>query len=133
MFCPVLKKGEIISNRQLMNIFHCACEGGIRYATKTDTIVLVINNTKMGRPNKREGNKIFFAGQPMKGGMSGANKRLEQFLRENKNIYLFEVNEPGRYQYCGEIKKGGEEIIKHTGDGTAYPVFLLQLPDEQDS
>lgn len=129
MFNPALKKDEIISNRQLINIFHCAWEGGIRYATQTDTVVLVINNTKKGLPNIRDGNTLLFSGRPLKGwkkDLGGANKRLEDFLRSGKDIFLFEVNKPGQYQYKGPVSSAGETRLAITDTGVEYPVFPLR-------
>lgn len=124
---PELKAGNAITNRQLMNLFHCACEGGIRYSTKTGTIVLVINNTKAGRPNTRTGNTINFAGQTLKTGLSGANKRLNEFLESAKPVFLFEVNEPGKYIYQGRVEAAGTWKEESVPDGARYAVFPIKL------
>ena len=121
-----------ISNRQLMNIFKCACEGGIRYSSKTDTIVLVVNNTNAVRPNVWQGNVLSFAGRLEKtpGKLTGANKRLREFLENGKNIYLFEVNEPGKYEYCGKASLNEPATVERLATGEEYPVYsLLVDPD----
>lgn len=131
MFNPGLAIGETINNRLLMDIFHCACEGGIRYASKTDTVTLIINNTKNGLPNTRQGNIVNFAGRPAKAGLiTGANKRLLQFLEEKKPVFLFEVNVPGKYTFLGEVEQAAPMFMEKTETGAAsYPVFpLRQIP-----
>lgn len=128
MFKPPIEVGETINNRQLMDIFHCACEGGIRYSSKTQTIILVINNTKKGIPNVWHGNIIEFAGRPFKQmeNFTGANKRLEQFLSTNGAVFLFEVNDPGKYEFRGRVQLMAKIHIAET-DGVSYPVFPLLL------
>lgn len=122
-----LKPGETITNRQLMNIFHCACEGGIRYSSKTGTIVLVINKTKDGFPNVWNGNTLNFAGRPLKNGFSGANKRLNEFLQGGLPVFLFEVNIPGKYTYLGQVVSAGTWKEEKTATGTDYPTFPIRL------
>lgn len=106
MLLHSLKPGEVISNQKLMEIFKCACEGGIRYSSKTNTLVLVNNNVKNIYPNRWDKNCFLFAGKEEKAqqGFTRANKRLNQFLTENKDVFLFEVNEAGKYEYKGRVK-----------------------------
>ena len=127
MFRPDLKTGELINNRRLMDIFHCACEGGIRYSSKTGTVVLVINNTKTGLPNTVEGSEISFAGRILKNGYSGANKRLKEFLEQKQPVFLFVVNRPGEYEFLGQVQLAGAIELRKTEKGEAYPVFPLKL------
>lgn len=129
MFSTSLKIGETISSRQLMDIFKCACEGGIRYASKTGVVVIVVNNTKKGLPNIWHGDELEFAGRPLKDGatFTGANKRLNEFLTERRPVFLFEVNKLGAYQYMGPVQLVSETTIARTPEGLAYPVFKLKL------
>ncbi|MDE5833815.1 MAG: hypothetical protein K2H64_12725 [Desulfovibrio sp.] len=112
-----------------MDIFHCACEGGVRYSSRTGTVVLVINNTKSGRPNTEKGDAISFAGRPFAEDQkfAGANKRLREFLSEDRPVFLFEVNAPGQYTYRGPVKSGGEPTVATDDEGATYPVFKLKL------
>ena len=129
MFNPRILPGEVITNRQLMSTFRCACEGGIRYSSRTDTIVLVINNTQSGRPNIWKDGILEFAGQITKNGetLQGANRRLEEFLRENGDIFLFEVNEPRKYEFKGRVQQAGEIRFATTPQGGTYPVFPVKV------
>lgn len=129
MFDPGIEKGASISNRELMNIFHCACEGGIRYASKTGTLTLVVNNTKSGLPNVWHGDSLEFAGRPLKDGktLQGANKRLAGFLEEKKPVFLFEVNTPGQYRFLGRAEAAGRIHLAQTPEGAPYPVFPLKI------
>lgn len=129
MFDPGLEKDAILSNRQLMDIFHCACEGGIRYASKTDTLTLVVNNTKSGLPNVWRGDVLDFAGRILKDGktLQGANRRLAEFLQAKKPIFLFEVNTPGQYRYLGKITAAEPYHLAHAAKGSLYPVFPLKI------
>lgn len=129
MFENALKAGEIITNRQLMDIFHCACEGGIRYSRKTRTIVLVVNTTKQGLPNIWHDGILEFAGRPMKKdtGLTGANRRLEEFLNANGDIFLFIVKLPGKYEFLGRARAAGPMHLAESGENIRYPVFPLQI------
>ena len=120
---------QIINNRTLMNLYKCACEGGIRYSSKTNTIVLVINNTKSGRPNIWRGNIVDFAGRPEKNPdvLTGANRRLENFLENNGQIFLFEVNKPGEYEQKGQVKSAGPYKMEKDSAEKPYPVFPLEV------
>lgn len=129
MFDCGLLPGEIIGNRRLMDIFHCACEGGIRYSTKTDTVVIVVNNTKNGLPNLWQNGILEFAGRPFKQQdiMQGGNRRLEQFLSANGDVFLFVVNKPGEYEYKGSVRAAAPYRIEENSDKVRYPVFPLLL------
>lgn len=125
--CP-LQPGETISNRRLMDIFHCACEGGIRYASKTNTIVLVVNNTKDGLPNTWKNDILEFSGRPLKkpGTLSAANHRLHQFLSTHGDIFLFMVDKPGQYQFIGRAEPAGPMRLCTSQDIT-WPIFPLKI------
>lgn len=129
MFDPGLKPGQTIGNRQLMDIFHCACEGGIRYASRTGTVVIVVNRTKEGLPNIWRDEVLYFAGRPLKEdkGMTGANKRLAEFLKAGGPVFLFVVEKQGEYIYQGAVKLAGAIEQGHTASGAAYPVFPLRV------
>lgn len=129
MFNPDLTTGEIISNRLLMSIFHCACEGGIRYSSKTGTIVLVVNNTKDGLPNVWKNGILHFAGRLVKDGetLKGANRRLDGMLHEHGDVFLFEVNQPGKYEFKGAIELAAQPRLAKTENGEEYPVFPLRV------
>lgn len=129
VFNPDLNPGEIISNRELMSIFHCACEGGIRYSSKTATIVLVVNNTKSGLPNIWQNGILQFAGRIVKdnGNLGGQNRRLEAVLHDNGDVFLFEVNNPGKYEFKGKVELAAKPHFAQTENGEKYPVFPLRI------
>ena len=124
-----LKPGQVVTNRQLMDLFQCACEGGIRYSSGTDTIVLVNNLVKNLYPVEWKDGKLLFVGQKEKSsGMTRLNKRLIQFLNEKKDVYLFESREAGKYEYKGKIYGSGEPRLEMMPDsGGLRWVFPLEL------
>lgn len=129
MFNPGLTRGEIISNRQLLSIFHCACEGGIRYSSKTATVALIVNNTKKGLPNIWENGILRFAGRIVKNDESlrGANQRLDSFLRDQGDVFLFEVNQPGKYEFKGKVELAAAPWLASAETGEKYPVFPVRI------
>ena len=131
MFDPGLNIGEVIDNRRLMDIFHCACEGGVRYSKKTGTVVLIVNNANPGLPNEQDGRVLRFAGRPFKEAdvYAGANKRLKEFLDAGKPVFLFVADKPGRYAFRGPATYAGEPTVASSPEGVSYPVFHLLLPE----
>lgn len=129
MFNPHLDAGEVVSNRRLMSVFQCACEGGIRYSSKTETVVLVVNNTKSGLPNVWKDGILQFAGRTVKNGenLHGANLRLYTFLHAGGDVFLFEVNRPGKYEFRGRAELAAEPWLAVTVAGEKYPVFPLKI------
>jgi len=41
-----LKPGDIISNKELCNVFKCSPQGGMRRSLKTNILVLISDHTK---------------------------------------------------------------------------------------
>lgn len=101
-----LAKGQIISSRELMERFKCACEGGIRYSSKTGTVVVVVNNSLGEWPCQWRDDILEYIGQGRKGDqqMTRMNKRLAEFMAEKKPIYVFEADKPGQYKFIGSAR-----------------------------
>lgn len=102
-----LQPGAELSNRQIMDMFKCACEGGIRPANATNTIVLVVNHTKTASDDAWQDGIFNFTGAGSLGDQTldkGRNKTLLQGLESGRPVYLFEVFKPKVYTYQGRVK-----------------------------
>lgn len=107
MFTPPFSIGEICTNAQIIASFHCACEGGIRPANSTNSIVLVLNHTKMNHEDDWQDGILFFRGSGSKGNQTvarGVNKSLLAAFDTDRPVYLFEVFTQGQYTFKGRVK-----------------------------
>lgn len=124
--------GDVVSNRDIMNTFKCACEGGIRYSSRTGTVIVVRNNAESAYPGKWQGRRMEYIGQGAKGDqqMTRMNKRLKEFLEKGKNVYFFEAERPGEYEYKGIVRQYAapfQKIIEDKGGERKVWVFPLEL------
>lgn len=126
-----LHPGQKISNAEIMAIFRCACEGGIRPSRRTGTIVLVVNHLKPPEEIWRAG-VLNFAGFGGKGDQTlagGRNKTLLAAFEQGKGVYLFEVFRQGEYTYRGRVELAGPPFERQAPDrdGQARRVWLFPL------
>ena len=106
-FNPDLKKGQELTNRELMNIFKCATEGGMRRSHKTNSLILISNHTKSGYNDKWSGEKFLFTGEGKVGDQDinySQNKTLANSNENGISLFLFEIFEDRRYIYQGKVK-----------------------------
>lgn len=113
--------GEIITNKTLYTTFKCACEGGVRYSSAYQVLVLVSNFVDPRHTGgKWQENILYYAGSGKSGNQDidkGTNKRLLTSLETSTPVYYFEVYTQGQYTYRGEVV-------------AAAPPFQRQEPDE---
>lgn len=135
MFKPVLEANQVLSNRELMNIFHCACEGGIRPANATDSIVLVLNHTHQGLGDEWRNGTLYFTGAGSLGDQTlekGKNKTLVAAFKNGRPVYLFEVFKRGEYVFQGKVGLAGNPYEKEGPDreGKMRKVWVFPLKKE---
>lgn len=133
-FEPGLLPGQIISNAELMAIFHCACEGGIRPANRTHSIVLVLNHVKMDHSGDWHGGILWFRGAGSKGDQTlekGRNRTLLNGLKGERPVYLFEVFSPGAYTYRGRVALTGEPFQQSDSGDPDRKVWIFPLTEKE--
>ena len=105
-FKPNLKINEVISNRELTNIFSCGNTGGMRKSNKNKTLVLIADHTKSIYEDIWQDNILHYTGMGRVGNQK-INWRSNKTLHESKNngftLYLFEVFLPNEYIFRGEV------------------------------
>lgn len=107
MFNPNIKKGELIDNSKLCQIFGCSSQGGMRRSHSTNTLVLVSNRITSIYEDVWEGNILYYTGMGQSGDqvLSGnQNKTLFESESNGVSVFLFEVFEDKKYFYQGEFK-----------------------------
>jgi len=89
-----LNLGDAIRNAQLIRLFKCSPQGGMRRSQKTDTLVIVSDHTKKIYEDRREENTFQCTGMGMVGDQNldfAQNKTLAQLPLNEVDGYLFEV------------------------------------------
>ncbi len=105
-FNPGLKIGQIINNNELMSIFKCSQQGGMRKSNTTNTLVIVSDYTRGIYHDKWIGKVLHYTGMGQVGNQD-INAFQNRTLKESKingvDVHLFEVMDPGEYTYCGRV------------------------------
>ncbi len=132
MFIPPFQPGNIVTNEEIMKNFHCACEGGIRPANATDSIVLVLNHTKIDHSTDWHGDILWFRGSGNSGDQKldkGRNKTLMKAFRRGRPVYLFEVFKAKAYTFRGRVELAEEPFQKEAEDqnGLMRKVWIFPL------
>lgn len=102
-----LEPGTNLSNSQLCKIFKCSTQGGMRRATKTNTLVLVSNHVKSIYSDRWIDNVMHYTGMGTKGDQKLSfmqNPTLAQSNTNGVDLHLFEVLEEKIYTYRGQVK-----------------------------
>ena len=72
-----LNKGDIIKNEELVEIFKCSTQGGMRRSHKTNTLVLVSNHIKSIYSDRWYGKELHYTGMGSTGNQTlGAQNKL---------------------------------------------------------
>lgn len=107
MFEPGLKIGQIIKNRDIIEIFKCGNMGGMRRSKATNTLVIVSDYTKGIYHDKWIGGVLHYTGMGKNGDQDinwAQNATLAACGENGVDIHLFEVINAGEYIYCGRIE-----------------------------
>ncbi|WP_373600708.1 HNH endonuclease [Paraclostridium bifermentans] len=127
-----LKQGDIVMNDDLMKIFKCSGQGGMRKSNKTNTLILISDETKGLYEDKWYGSEFHYTGMGKSGDQSldfMQNKTLVQSNTNGVEVYLFEVFEKKKYTYVGQVKLSGEpyQAIQKGEDGLDRKVWIFKL------
>ena len=131
-----LEVGRIYTNNELMEIFECSNQGGIRFVTKKNHIVLISNYTsdKIENPylDTWVNETLYYTGKGKKGDqvLKRENERLLKSKNRNTKIYYFEAFKKGEYTYFGPMKLASvyaEEQIQRDIDGNNRRVYIFKL------
>lgn len=107
----MITAGQTITNEMLRKEFSVGNMGGMRKSNKKNLLVIVSDHTKGLYVDHWEGNVLHY---------TGMGKNGDQVLKGNQNltlndsraneiaIHLFEVFEPGKYVYAGEVALAAE-------------------------
>lgn len=133
-----LKIGDVITNKQLVEIFKCGSRGGMRRSHKTNTLVIISDHTKELYEDKWIGDVLHYTGMGKKGDQSltfSQNKTLAESNKNGIEVHLFEVFNKGEYVYMGKVKLVGEPYreIQKDEDGVPRKVWIFPLKIVQEN
>ena len=127
-----LKQGDILVNDDLMKIFKCSGQGGMRKSNTTNTLVLISDETKALYEDKWYNDEFHSTGMGKSGDQSldfMQNKTLYQSNSNGVEVHLFEVFEKTKYTYAGQVKLSGEpyQTTQPGEDGVDRQVWIFKL------
>ena len=102
--------GDVLTNKDLTEIFHCGNMWGMRRSKATGTLVIISDHTKM-YDDKWYGDELHYTGmgkigdQVLKGNQ---NKTLAESRTNGVEVHLFEVFKSKEYTYQGVVELAGE-------------------------
>ena len=114
-----LKIGDFLSNSELSKKFTVSTEGGMRFSTENNILVLITKIHDNPYPDRWEGNKLYYTGMGRKGDQSidfQSNKKLNSIYYTEKittKLVLFINTDQNKYLYCGEVKTIGRPCFKY--------------------
>ena len=102
-----LKRGQVINNDQLCEIFKCSPQAGMRRSLKTNSLVLVSNHVASIYDDRWIGDVFHYTGMGQLGDQTltrTQNKTLAESPVNGVDVYLFEVDRETEYRYQGQVE-----------------------------
>lgn len=128
------KQGDIYTNSDLMNLFKCSRQGGIRYSKKTKSLVLITNHIESIYMDKWVENTLHYVGTGSIGDQNfnyKGNKHIYESTTNEITMHLFEVFTKGEYTYQGIVRLSGkpykEKQLDNNSKVREVCIFPLRL------
>ena len=130
-----LKAGDTITNAELVRLFKCANQGGMRRSHQTNSLVLISDHTKYVHQDRwMAADLLHYTGMGLEGDQSLdylQNKTLLESAANGVTPYLFEVYVPNQYLYRGQVNLAGQPVKERQPDASGKLrkvwVFPLQI------
>jgi len=136
-FNPGLNFGDEISNEEIMDIFKCSNQGGMRPSKKTNSLVLISKRIGSIYNDRRVGNEVLYTGMGLTGDqkIKYQNKSLYYSNENDITVHFFEVNDTKIYTYMGRAKLAGKPFQEEQEDNEKNIrkvwIFPIKLIDYQ--
>lgn len=114
-----LKKNQILSNNEIVELFKCSNMGGMRRSKETNTLVLVSDYTKGLYKDKWIGDVMHYIGMGKFGDQElnyMQNKTLNESKTNGITLVLFEVFKKNEYKFVGEVELCGQPYQEEQND-----------------
>ena len=127
-----LKKGQILTNADLCDVFQCAGQAGMRRSLKTNTLVLVANHVKSIFDDRWIDDIFHYTGMGQIEDQDinfAQNKTVAESRSNGVDIHLFEVFEDRKYIYQGIVSLADEpyQEIQQDSNGRDRKVWMFPL------
>ena len=128
-----LKSGDVVTNKEIAELFLCSNQGGIRKSNRTKSVIVIAKFIECSYNHKKDGDILRFVGMGKKGDqeLKRGNKALAEAKEIGYKIHLFEMYVEGEYTYCGEVGIVGEldreEEVDESGEVRSVIVFPLRV------
>lgn len=136
-FNPDLAPGSIIDNNDLVSIFKCSPQGGMRKSNTTNSLVLVSNHVDSIYDDRWESDTLHYTGMGQEGDQSlnfMQNKTLAESATNGVNIFLFEVFNKAEYTFIGRVRLSSSPYQETQTDFNSsfrkVWIFPIKLEDE---
>lgn len=134
VFNPGLADSQILANSEICNIFGCSPQGGMRRSKATNTLILIsdYSNPEVPYHDRWIGPILHYTGMGRIGDqtLTNQNKTLaESGQNPDLGIFFFEVFEPRRYTYRGQVLSAGKPYQESQEDqeGAIRQVWIFPL------
>lgn len=111
MSYPNLEINKEYSNEDIVEIFKCGNQGGMRRSLKTNSLIIISDHTKPYYEDVWRDGILYYTGMGKTGDQDlqfAQNKTLAESESNGVKVYLFEVFEKGKYIYRGPVKLIGK-------------------------
>lgn len=124
MLFDALVVGKIYSNNEVMSIFSCSGQGGIRVSNKNKTIALISKLIRRNETNPYQDQhmtsdgRITYTGMGTRGdqSLSGQNLKVAESRTNGYRLFYFEVYKDNEYTYKGELILDDEPYYEEEKD-----------------
>lgn len=130
-FEPSIKIGTVLSNKELVAVFRCSTQGGMRRSKLTNSLVLTTSRDGMYL-DRWEGNVLHYCGMGLSGDQQldqAQNRTLAESNTNGVAVYLLEVFAPNQYTYIGRVILDGTPYaeVQPGQNGTKRQVWMFPL------
>jgi hypothetical protein len=131
-----IKPGDVIANQQISTLFGVGTQGGMRKSNKTNTLVIISDQTKPYYKDEWKGDIFHYTGMGITGDQDvnyAQNKTLAESNTNGVEVHLFEVFSQNKYTYQGIVELAGNpyEKIQKDKDGNERKVVIFPLKLKQ--
>lgn len=130
-FNPNLTQGQEISNDDIVGVFLCGNQGGMRRSHKTNSLILISDHTKGIYEDRWENNVLHYTGMGLIGNQSlvAQNKTLFESGSNGVAVFLFEVFDSKKYIFQGKVVLADKPYIEkqYDKDNNIRDVWIFPL------
>ncbi|EEB77535.1 HNH endonuclease domain protein [marine gamma proteobacterium HTCC2148] len=127
-----IEVGDEIKNEDLVRMFGCGPQGGMRRSHATNTLVLTSKHVDNVYDDRWVADVFHYTGMGLEGDQSltySQNKTLAQSASNGVEVHLFEVFKPKFYTYMGAVELAAEPYVENQKDqnGLERKVYVFPL------